>query len=48
MAARLHELIDRSQDHILIMDLGPADKVEPLVESLGKTYQAPKRQATVV
>lgn len=48
MAARLHELIDRSEDHILIMDLGPADKVEPLVESLGKTYEAPKRQATVV
>ena len=48
MATRLTDLIDASQDHVLILDMGPADKVEPLVESIGKSYEAPKRQATVV
>ena len=48
MASRLDELINSSEDHVLILDMGPADKVEPLVESLGKSYEAPKRQATVV
>lgn len=48
MATRLADLINSSEDHVLILDMGPADKVEPLVESIGKSYEAPKRQATVV
>ena len=48
MTARLEGLIKLAEDHILIVDLGPADQVDPLVESLGKTYQAPSRQATIV
>ena len=48
MTMRLEDLIRPSDDHILIMDLGPADNVDPRVESLGKTYEAPARQATVV
>ena len=48
MTARLEGLIKLAEDHILILDLGPADQVDPLVESLGKTYQAPSRQATIV
>ncbi len=48
MATRLNDMIDSSEDHVLILDMGPADKVEPLVESMGRTYEAPKRQATVV
>ena len=48
MTARLDRLIKPSEDHILIVDLGPADKVEVRIESLGKGYEAPKRQATIV
>ena len=48
MTARLEGLIKLAEDHILILDLGPADQVDPLVESLGKTYEAPSRQATIV
>ena len=48
MAMRLDQLIKPSLDHILIVDLGPADKVNVRVESLGKGYAAPKRQATIV
>ncbi len=48
MTARLETLIEPAEDHILIVDLGLADKVGVRVESLGKGYEAPKRQATIV
>ena len=48
MTVRLEEWIKPTEDHILIIDLGPADKVRPGVESLGKSYEAPTRQATIV
>ena len=48
MTVRLEEWIKPTEDHILIIDLGPADKVRPRVESLGKSYEAPTRQATIV
>ena len=36
LARRLEEVIHGRDDHVLILDLGPADKVDPRVESLGK------------
>jgi CRISPR-associated protein Cas2 len=48
MARRLEELINNNADHVLILDLGPADKVDPHVESLGKTYESVKRTAVVI
>ena len=38
MAMALKSLIDRETDHVLILDLGPADEVELAVESLGKMF----------
>lgn len=34
----LGELINRGEDHLLIIDLGPADNVELRVESIGRRY----------
>ncbi len=48
MARRLEELINNNADHVLILDLGPADKVDPRVESLGKTFETVKRAAVVI
>jgi CRISPR-associated protein Cas2 len=48
MARRLDEQIHDDEDHILILDLGPADKVDPRVESLGKTFDSVKRTAVVI
>ena len=48
MTVRLEECMRPTEDHILIMDMGPADKIRPRVESLGKNYEAPTRQATIV
>ena len=48
MARRLEEIIRNDSDHVLILDLGPADRIEPRVESLGKSFQAVKRTAVVI
>lgn len=34
-------------DHVLIMDLGPADQVQPKVESLGPSFTAIARESTI-
>jgi hypothetical protein len=43
----LHQ-IKADEDHVLILDLGPADKIDPRVESLGKSFAKVKREALVV
>ena len=48
MAARFEALIRREEDHVLIVDLGDADSVDPQVESLGRNFEAAKRQAIIV
>ena len=48
LARRLEEIIHGRDDHVLILDLGPADKVDPRVESLGKTFESVKRTAVVI
>lgn len=48
MASALEALIDRGADHVVILDLGPAEDVEFAVASLGKNFQPIERQATVI
>jgi CRISPR-associated protein Cas2 len=48
MARRLEQLIHDRNDHVLILDLGPADKVDLRVESLGKSFESVKRTAVVI
>ena len=48
MAAALEALIDRSTDHVVILDLGPAEDVQLAVESLGKSFAPIERAAVVV
>ena len=47
MTMRLEECISPTEDHVLILDVGPADNINPRIESLGKSYEAPTRQATI-
>ena len=35
-------------DHVLILALGPADAVDPRVESLGRPFESVKRRAIVL
>ena len=48
MVAALDTLIHHGDDHVLIVDLGPADKVSPRVESLGKRFDAVAREPIIV
>ena len=48
MTMALETLIDRDDDHVLILDLGPAEDVELAVESLGKTFAPIERRAVVI
>lgn len=48
MAAKLERIIDGKDDHVLIIDLGPADKVRPRIESIGKSYEPVVRRARIV
>lgn len=48
MTARIDGLIRPTEDHVLILDLGPAEQVDLRVESLGKSYEKPGRAATIV
>ena len=48
MAARLDREIKRDDDHLIIIDVGPADRVDLRVESLGKSFQTAKREAIII
>lgn len=48
MAMALESMIDNESDHIVILDLGPAEDVELAVESLGKTFEPIERRAVVI
>lgn len=48
LSRRLEAIIHGRDDHVLILDLGPADKVDPRVESLGKSFTPVNRSAVVV
>ena len=48
LAMRLEDIIHHTEDHVILLDIGPADQIAPRVESLGKSYAAPERRAIVV
>jgi CRISPR-associated protein Cas2 len=48
LTATLDELIHHREDHVLLLDLGPADSVDPRVTSLGKDFNAVAREPVIV
>ncbi len=46
--AAARTLIKPEEDHVLLVDVGPADRVKLSVASLGKTYIPVERRATVI
>jgi len=48
MISALDSAIHHGDDHVLIVDLGPADKVSPRIESLGKHFDAIAREPIIV
>ncbi len=48
LETRLRELIRNGEDHVLLIDVGPADKIELALESIGKSFSKIERHATVI
>ena len=48
LETRLRELVKNGEDHVLLIDVGPADKIALAVESIGKTFAKIERHATVI
>lgn len=48
METALRELVKAGDDHILIIDVGLADRVHLAVESIGKTFAKVERDAVVI
>ena len=48
LIADLDRIIHHDEDHIVLMDIGPADKVEPKVVSLGKRPYTPVAREPII
>ncbi len=48
LVARLDDAILHGTDHVVLIDVGLADKVEPRIVSLGKPYDSPARETLIV
>ena len=48
LVARIDDLIDHDADHVVLVDVGVADGIEPRVVSLGKAFQAVRREPVIV
>ena len=48
LEAALREAMNQLEDHVLIVDIGPAQLVAPQVRSLGKLFQPVAREAIIV
>jgi len=44
----LEEVINHREDHVVILDLGPASALRPRVESLGKPFAVVERGPVIV
>lgn len=48
LEAELAVAMNRAEDHVLMLDLGPAEGVLPKVRSLGKAFQPVARMPVIV
>lgn len=48
LVALLDGVIHHDEDHVLFIDVGPADRIAPRVVSLGKSFEAVVRNPIIV
>ena len=48
LESRLREVVKNGQDHLMIIDVGPARNVELQIESIGKEFNTIERRAIVI
>ena len=48
LETRLRELVKPGEDHVLLIDVGPADRTKLAVASIGKSFAGIERRAIVI
>ena len=48
LEAQLTEIIKMGEDHVLVIDIGPANRSAVAIKSIGKTYHSIRRGAVVI
>jgi CRISPR-associated protein Cas2 len=48
LIATIDGIIHHHDDHVILLDLGPADRVEPRVVSLGKNFEPVAHEPIIV
>ena len=48
LETRLRELVKNGEDHVLLIEVGAADRIELAMASIGKTYSKMERRAVVI
>jgi CRISPR-associated protein Cas2 len=48
LETRLRELVKAGEDHVLLIDVGPADGTRLAVQSIGKTFATMERRAVAI
>lgn len=48
LETRLREVVKAGEDHVLLIDIGPAERTKLAIESIGKTFSGIERHAVVV
>jgi CRISPR-associated protein Cas2 len=48
LRAALAEIVKHDEDHVLFLDLGPAEEVKPRVSTLGKAFAPVERRTIIV
>ncbi len=48
LETELRQIIKTGEDHALVIDIGPAEKTDIAVMSIGRTFSAIEREAVVV
>jgi CRISPR-associated protein Cas2 len=48
LVALIDGIIDHKTDHVLFVDIGPAERVAPRVISLGKSFEVVRREPMIV
>jgi len=48
LETRLRESIKVGEDHVLLIDIGPANRTDVAVTSIGRTFSAIERQAIII
>jgi CRISPR-associated protein Cas2 len=48
LEATLREIMNQNEDHVLVIDICPADNINPKVHSIGKLFEPIQRRSMII